>query len=104
MAIAAIYAHHVRHGTASFGTEALDEHHWRTKIDGVKSRGWPFNVAERSANVVSYAYDTQFRDRAAYAATCENSIYVAPYTTGSRVGTALLAASVSDVADTGFAR
>jgi phosphinothricin acetyltransferase len=47
-------------------------------------------VAERDGAVVGYAYATQFRDRPAYAATCENSIYVAPDALGRGIGTALL--------------
>ena len=63
---------------------------WAAKIAEVNARGWPFQVAERGGSVVGYCYATQFRDRAAYAKTCENSIYVADTARGMGVGSLLL--------------
>lgn len=40
--------------------------------------------------LIAYCYATQFRDRAAYAWTCENSIYVDPGWLGRGVGKTLL--------------
>ena len=51
-------------------------------------------VAARDGEVLGYCYATQFRDRAAYARTCEDSIYLAPGRTGQGLGTVLLAALV----------
>jgi len=93
-AVQAIYAFHVTHGTASFDTEAPDEAFWRDKIAAVTAKDWPFLVAEQEGKVIGYAYATQFRDRAAYAATCENSIYVADEMRGQGIGRELLAALV----------
>ena len=77
-AIAAIYEHHVLHGTASFDTVPPDVDAWRNKIAEITMRGWPFLVAEADDTVIGYAYATQFRDRPAYVETCENSIYLHP--------------------------
>lgn len=101
-AIRAIYAFHVAHGTASFDTEAPDGAFWRGKIAAVRAKGWPFLVAEHGNEVVGYAYATQFRDRAAYAHTCENSIYVADEMRGAGVGRALLCALVAEARSCGF--
>ena len=101
-AITAIYAHHVRHGTASFDTEAPDAAIWRAKIWEIKARRWPFIVARRADALIGYAYATQFRDRAAYAQTCENSVYVDPDAVRAGVGTALLDALVESAAKAGF--
>ena len=116
-AVQAIYAFHVAHGTASFDTEAPDAAFWRDKIAQVTAKGWPFLVAElveqppltlslskgeRTARVVGHAYATQFRDRAAYAHTCENSIYVADEMRGHGVGRDLLAALVTAAKASGF--
>ncbi|HEU4820667.1 MAG TPA: GNAT family N-acetyltransferase [Qipengyuania sp.] len=101
-AVQAIYAFHVAHGTASFDTEAPDEGFWRDKIAAVTGRGWPFVVAERAGEVIGHAYATQFRDRAAYARTCENSIYVADGMQGQGVGRALLSALVEAARRRGF--
>ncbi|KEY99444.1 GCN5 family acetyltransferase, partial [Sphingomonas sp. BHC-A] len=76
-AIAAIYAHHVLHGTASYELVPPTVAETVAKIGRVTGRGWPFLVACDGAEVVGYCYATQFRDRPAYAHACENSIYVA---------------------------
>jgi L-amino acid N-acyltransferase YncA len=101
-AVQAIYAFHVAHGTASFDTEAPDTGFWRDKIAQVRAKGWPFLAAERDGEVVGHAYATQFRDRAAYAHTCENSIYVADEARGQGVGSTLLAALVAAARASGF--
>ncbi len=98
----AIYAHHVAHSTATFDTMAPDEAFWREKIDAVVARGWPFLVVERGGEVAGYAYATQFRDRAAYAHTCENSIYIADSQRGSGLGAILLTALVDAAQEAGF--
>ena len=89
-AIAAIYAHHVLHGTASYDMEPPSTDDTLAKIHRIVGAGWPFLVAEQDGQVVGYAYATQFRDRAAYAWTCENSIYVHPDWQGRGIGKALL--------------
>lgn len=101
-AIAAIYAHHVLHGTASFDTVPPDVAFWRSKIANIIGRNWPFLVAERASKLVGYCYATQFRDRAAYAHTCENSIYVAPRLLGQGIGTLLLDKLIEAAAAAGF--
>lgn len=101
-AIAAIYAHHVLHGTATFDTEPPTAKFWLGKIGALAKRGRPFLVAEVDGDVAGYAYATQFRDRAAYARTCENSIYVSPDMTGRGIGTELIAALLEAAAVHGF--
>lgn len=101
-AIAAIYAHHVRHGTATFDTEPPPVESWRGKVAEIRARGWPMLVSEQDGAVTGYAYATQFRDRPAYAGTCENSIYVAPDALGGGIGTALLGALIERAGQAGF--
>ena len=88
--IQAIYAHHVLHGAASYDTEPPSVDFIRERIRAVLGIGWPYLVAEVDGHVAGYAYATQFRDRAAYRYTCENSIYVDPNRTGQGIGKALL--------------
>jgi phosphinothricin acetyltransferase len=102
VAVAAIYAHHVLHGTASFDTIPPDADKWRARIAGITARGWPFLVVEDGGAVVGYAYATQFRDRPAYAETCENSIYIAPAHAGRGLGSALMEALLPAAANAGF--
>ncbi len=101
-AIAAIYAWHVANGTATFDTSAPDADIWAEKIADFAARGFPFLVAERGEALIAYAYAARFRDRAAYAHTCEDSIYVAHEARGGGVGSALLPALIGAARDAGF--
>ena len=101
-AIATIYAHHVAHGTASYDTTAPSVADTESKIRRVTGPGWPFLVAEEDGAVIGYAYATQFRDRAAYAWTCENSIYVHPDRQGRGIGKTLLRELLARAESYGF--
>jgi phosphinothricin acetyltransferase len=101
-AICEIYAFHVAHSTATFDTSAPDAQAWSVRIMEFASRDWPFLVVEQSGVVVAYAYAARFRDRAAYARTCEDSIYVAEAARGQGIGTALLMALVAAAREAGF--
>lgn len=101
-AIAAIYGYHVLHGTASYDLDPPSVEFHRDKIRRIANDRWPFLVAELEGRVVGYAYVTQFRDRAAYRFTAEDSIYVHPEWTGRGVGKALLAALLDRSAACGF--
>lgn len=74
--ITSIYAEHVVGGTATFDTVPRTEEATLSKLEECNQKGWPFLVAESSGEVLGYAYVTQFRDRPAYAYSCENSIYI----------------------------
>ena len=100
--IAAIYAHHVLHGTATFDLDPPDAAFWRDKIADMAARGWPFIVADEGAGAIGYAYAAQFRDRPAYREACEDSIYIAPDAMGRGVGRALLAALLDGAMAAGF--
>jgi L-amino acid N-acyltransferase YncA len=102
--IAAIYAHHVLHGTATYDFDAPDSTSWTTKIADIRSRGWPCVVADEDGMVVGYAYATQIRDRPGYRYTCEDSIYVHPDRVGQGVGSALLIALIDASRDAGFSQ
>jgi len=89
-AVAAIYSHHVLHGTASYEIDPPSVEDTLAKIRRITNSGWPFLVAEIGEAVAGYAYATQFRDRAAYQFTAEDSIYVHPDCMGRGIGRALL--------------
>ena len=101
-AMAAIYAHHVLHGSASYDVIPPPAEHFRAKIGAVATAGWPFLVAERGGAVAGYAYATQFRDRAGYRYTAEDSIYVHPERVGQGIGGALLDALIARCVVGGF--
>ena len=101
-AAAAIYAHHVAHGTASFDIEPRSEADMAARISDCAHRGWPYLAAELDGKLIGYAYATQFRDRPAYRTTCENSIYLDPAHLGQGVGKLLLAALIEAATEAGF--
>lgn len=101
-AIAAIYAWHVANGTATFDTSAPAAAAWEEKIADFAGRGFPFLVSQREGGVLAYAYAARFRDRAAYAATCEDSIYVDADARGGGIGTALMNALIAAARRSGF--
>ncbi len=68
----------------------------------VLAAGWPWLVAQDGDTVLGFAYAAQFRDRPAYAATCENSIYVASAAHRRGVGRALLDSLVEAARGVGF--
>ncbi|WP_395396541.1 N-acetyltransferase family protein [Novosphingobium sp. BL-8A] len=103
-AIAAIYAYHVLHGTATYDTVPPDVAATTEKILTITGRNWPFLAACDGPAVIGYAYATQFRDRPAYAYACENSIYIADDRRGGGVGKLLLLALLQAAEASGFRR
>lgn len=101
-AIASIYAWHVANGTATFDTAAPDAAAWAEKLADFAARGFPFLIAEREGAVSAYAYAARFRDRAAYAHTCEDSIYVSHEARGCGIGSLLLPALIDAAGASGF--
>lgn len=89
-AITEIYDHHVRHGIASFETDPPDADEMARRQSAVIERGLPWLVAEIEGSVLGYAYATQYRSRAAYRFTLEDSIYVHPMHAGKGIGKLLL--------------
>ena len=100
--IASIYAFHVLNGTATFEIDPPSAADWQLKTENILAKNWPFVVAVDGADVVGYAYATQFRDRPAYRYSCENSIYVAANRRGQGIGKLLLAALVQRAEEFGF--
>ncbi len=101
-ACAEIYRPHVLHGSATFETEPPDAAEMQRRLARCLDAGWPWLVAERGGEVVGYAYCTQFRDRAAYRHTAENSIYVKVGLEGQGIGRLLLAALLPAAKASGF--
>ena len=101
--IAAIYAHHVEHGTASFESDPPETAEMAARMRKVLDAGAPWLVAQTiDGAVLGYAYASQFRDRPAYRLTCENSIYIADDHRGQGLGKALLSALIAASSAAGF--
>jgi phosphinothricin acetyltransferase len=94
-AIQQIYAHHVRHGLASFELEPPDEAEIARRFDNLCAGGFPYLVAERDREVVGYAYASAYRARPAYRHTAENSVYIRHDCARQGIGRTLLAALIA---------
>jgi phosphinothricin acetyltransferase len=101
-AITRIYAHAVRHGTASFELDPPDEAEMARRQRALIDGGFPYIVAERDAAVLGYAYAGLYRVRPAYRHTVEDSIYIAPEAHRQGIGRMLLDALIARCTDSGF--
>ena len=101
-AIAAIYAHHVLHGLASFELEAPDAAEMARRRAQVLALGLPYLVAEREGRIAGYAYAAPYRARPAYRYTLEDSIYIDREFVGRGAGRMLLDALIEACARAGF--
>lgn len=100
-AIAAIYAHHVAHGVATFEEDAPDAAEMTRRIEAALP-AYPWLVAERGGRVVGYAYGRPYHVRAAYRWTVETAIYLAHDQRRTGIGRPLYEALLDDLADRGF--
>ncbi|WP_116103376.1 GNAT family N-acetyltransferase [Amycolatopsis thermalba] len=101
-AIAAIYEGYVRASTATFELEPPDLAEWTRRFTAIADAGLPFLVAEVDGRVAGYAYCSPWKTRPAYRRTAENSIYLAPWSTGRGVGGVLLDALLSRCRESGI--
>ena len=94
-AVAAIYAHHVLHGLATFEEVPPSVEELTARRQAVVAAGLPWLVAEADGGIAGYAYATPYRPRAAYRYAIEDSVYVENGLGGRGVGSALLGALIS---------
>ncbi len=88
--IAAIYTHHVLHGTGTFETDPPSEQDMAQRRADVLSKGLPYLVVEHAGDVVGFAYCQWFKPRPAYRFSAEDSIYLAASAHGKGLGRLLL--------------
>ena len=102
-AIAAIYAHHVTHGTATWETVPPDAAEIAARMAKVLDQGWPWLVARAAdGEIAGYAYAGPYHPRAGYRYTCENSVYVRHDRLGQGIGSRLLEALLAACTACGF--
>ncbi|SDH23930.1 GNAT family N-acetyltransferase [Roseospirillum parvum] len=89
-AITALYAHHVRTGTATFEEVPPPEAEMARRMAALAEAGLPRLVAEVEGRVVGFAYAGPYRTRSAYRFTVEDSIYLDPGFQRRGLGRALL--------------
>lgn len=90
-AIAAIYRHHVLHGTGTFEIDPPSPAEMAARRADVLGKGLPFLVAQQHGQVLGFAYCNWFKPRPAYRFSAEDSIYLAPQAAGRGIGRQLLA-------------
>ncbi len=101
-AITRIYDHAVRHGTASFETEAPNQAEMARRQAQLVGGGYPYLVAVRDGAVLGYAYAGPYRARPAYRWSVEDSIYIDPQMQGRGIGRALLERLIVEAEARGF--
>jgi phosphinothricin acetyltransferase len=101
-AIQAIYAHHVRHGLASFEYDPPDVAEMTARWQSVVSKGLPYRVIEDEGRIAGFAYAAPYRARIAYRFTVEDSVYIAPDASGRGLGKMLLADIVDQATRAGM--
>ena len=88
-----IYNHYVANSTVTFDEDALTLKELRSKFRHMAKLGYPWLVAESpSHQILGYAYVSQWKPKAAYRFTVEDSIYLGPASTGKGLGRVLMAA------------
>lgn len=102
--IAALYAWHVLHGTASFEEVPPDEAEMARRRGDILARGLPYLVAECEGRLAGYAYAGLYRTRSAYRFTLENSVYVAEGMGRRGIGRALLLPLIESCEAAGYRR
>ncbi len=90
-AIQSIYAHHVRHGLASFEEVPPDAAEMRRRYGDITGRGLPYLVAGEGQSVLAFGYCAPYRARSAYRYALEDSVYVKEGQLGKGIGNRLLA-------------
>ena len=101
-AIAAIYAHHVETGLASFEEVPPSADEMPRRFANVKARGLPWRVAELGGEIVGYCYASPFKARSAYRFTVEDSIYVHERHHSKGIGVKLLGEIIEICTDLGY--
>jgi phosphinothricin acetyltransferase len=101
-AITGIYAHHVRHGLASFELDPPPLDEMRARFEAITRAGYPYLVAAEGERVVGYAYANHYRTRPAYRFSVEDSIYVTPDAILRGIGSLLLRRLIDECEQRGY--
>jgi L-amino acid N-acyltransferase YncA len=100
-AIAHIYHHYVTATTISFETEPPTADDIAARIQQITARH-RWLVCESEGALLGYAYTSTFRERRAYQATVESTIYLDRAAIGRGIGRALYQALLDDAAVKGY--
>jgi phosphinothricin acetyltransferase len=86
-----IFGWYAINSAATFEESPRADADWSALAAELDGLGLPFLVAEADGAVAGYAYAGPWRRKAAYRATVEDSVFIAPGLTGRGIGRLLLA-------------
>ena len=101
-AIARIYDHAVRFGTATFELIPPDLAEMTRRHASLASSDFPYLAAALEGQVVGYAYAGPYRPRPGYRFTVENSVYLAPAVQQRGIGYSLLRRLIAESEARGY--
>ena len=101
-AITEIYAHAVRHGTATFELIPPDLAEMTRRFTALIDGGFPYFAASVEGHVIGYAYAGPYRPRPAYRFTVENSVYLQPSTHRRGIGLQLMQRLIAECEARGY--
>lgn len=101
-AIAEIYRPYVTDTAITFEIEPPDPAEMMQRCDAIRVAGAPYLVAEAAGRVVGYAFGRPYNEKAAYAWTLENSIYVDRGAQRVGVGSQLMVRLIEEATARGF--
>ena len=88
--VSSIFAWYAVNSVATFEDAPRPEAEWLALQRDLEARRLPFLVADADGEIVGYAYAAPWRRKSAYAATVEDSVFVAHEHTGRGIGRVLL--------------
>lgn len=88
--IAEIYNDYIVNTTVSFEIEALDEEQMARRIAGLSASHPYFVAQDKAGHVVGFCYAHPWKERAAYSATWETTIYLRRNACGTGLGRRLM--------------
>jgi L-amino acid N-acyltransferase YncA len=88
-AVAAIYNHYVEQTIVTFEEEPVSSVEMARRIEEVRDDSLPWLVAEQDGHIVGYASSRKWKSRSAYRFAVEVTVYVAPESARSGIGSSL---------------
>ena len=101
-AITAIYAYHVRNGSASFEHDPPSHEEMASRFAALSDKSYPILVAEKAGVIIGYAYAGPHKARKGYDGTVEDSVYVAESSLRQGIGSRLLIALIDKAKAQGY--
>lgn len=100
-AITEIYNHYIRETVITFELTEITRSEMESRMERTM-KTYPWLVLKMDGKLLGYAYATAWRERKAYAATAETTIYMAPEAIGKGLGKPLYDALINKMKEDQF--